>query len=131
MGKFLVSLLSTLLVIPLAVVFISCILFVIFGQVTVRKLRKNPETKHELGIKFLSGWDIFNVAQALSLPKSVMQKIRSNPQGGSVIFANYELLYEHTTVFDRLLARLFCWSWMLSSFALILLMILDWIWGFD
>jgi len=131
MGKFLVSLLSTLLVIPLAVVFISCILFVIFGQVTVRKLRKNPETKYELGIEFLSGWDIFNVAQALSLPKSVMQKIRSNPQGGSVIFANYELLYEHTTVFDRLLARLFCWSWMLSSFALILLMILDWIWGFD
>ena len=46
--------------------FVACILFVIFGQVTVRKLRKNPETKHELGLEFAGGWDILNVAQALS-----------------------------------------------------------------
>ncbi len=65
----------------LAVGFVAWILFVIFGQVTVRKLRKKPETRHELGVEFASGWDIFNVAQALTLPKSVMKKIRKNPQG--------------------------------------------------
>ena len=125
------SLFSTLLAIPAATMLIGWILFVIFGRVTVRKLRKNPATKHELGIEFLSGWDIFNVAEALTLPKSVMQKIRSNPQGGSVLFANYELLYKHTTVFDRILARVFYTLFVLSGFALILLMILDWIWDFD
>ena len=125
------SLFSIFLAIPAAVALVGWILFLIFGQVTVRKLRKNPETKHELGIELLSGWDIFNVAQALSLPKSVMQKIRNNPQGGSVFFANYELLYEYTTVFDRLLARVFYWLWMSSAFALIILMVLDWIWDFD
>ncbi len=125
------SLFSTLLAIPMAVALVGCFIFVIFGQITVRKLRNNPGTKHELGVEFVSGWDIFNVAQALSLPKSVMQRIRSNPQGGSVFFANYELLYEHTTVFDRLLARVFYWLWMSSAFALIMLMVLDWIWDFD
>ncbi len=60
---------STLFAIPAVVAFIGCILFVIFGLVTVRKLRKNPETKHALGIEFASGWDILNVAGALSLSK--------------------------------------------------------------
>ena len=125
------SLFSVLLAIAAAVALVGCFLFVIFGQVTVRKLRKNPETKHELGVELLSGWDTFNVAQALSLPKSVMQRIRDNPQGGSVIFANYKLLYKYTTVFDRLLARVFYWLWMSSAFALIVLMVLNWIWDFD
>ena len=128
MGKFLVSLLSTLLVIPLSMAFISCILFVIFGQVTVRKLRKNPETRHALGIEFASGWDILNVAQALALPKSVAQKIWRNSMGFE---ANPDLLYEHTTVFDRVLARVFYTLFALSGSALILLMILDWICDFD
>ncbi len=130
MGKFIVSF-STLLAIPAVVAFIAWILFVIFGQVTVRKLRKNPETRHELGIEFLSGWDIFNVAQALTIPKSVMQRIRDNPQGGSVLFANYELLYEHTTVFDRVLARVFYVLFALSGFAIIMLVMADFFWGFD
>jgi len=64
MGRFLVSLIATLSAIPAAAGFVAWILFIIFGQVTVRKLRKNPETKHELGIEFASGWDIFNVASA-------------------------------------------------------------------
>lgn len=54
--------------------FITSVLFVIFGQVTVRKLRKNPETRHELGIGFASGWDITNVAQALSLPEFLQKE---------------------------------------------------------
>jgi len=122
---------STLFAIFAATAFIGWILFIIFGQVTVRKLRKNLETKHELGMEFASGWDIFNVAQALTLPRSVMEKIRNNPQGGKVLFANYELLYEHTTAFDRVLARVFYILFSLSIFALIILATLDFLWGFD
>ncbi len=122
---------SILFAIPAATMLVGWVLFVIFGQITVRKLRKNPETKHELGIEFLSGWDIFNVAQALTLPKSVMQRIRNNPQGGSVVFANYKLLYEHTTVFDRVLARVFYTLFTFSGFGLIILGVLYWFGVFD
>ena len=126
------SLFSTLLAIPAAVGFIACILFVIFGQVTVRKLRKNPETKHALGIEFASGLDILNVAQALTLPKAVAQKIRRNSISMGLGFAaDPDLLYKHTTVFDRVLARVFCVLFAFSGFGLILLMVLDWIWNFD
>jgi len=110
---------------------ISGILYVLFGQITVRKLRKNPKTRHELGIEFISGWDILNVAQALTLPKSVMQRIRNNPQGGSVLFANNELLYEHTTVSDRVLARVFYTLFTFSGSATIMLMILNLFGVFD
>ena len=63
MGKLLVSLISALGGIVFFFILISMVLYVIFGQVTVRKLRKNPETKHELGVEFASGWDIFNDMQ--------------------------------------------------------------------
>ena len=122
-GKFLVSLFSALLAIPAAVGLFSCVLLVIFGQITVRKLRKNPETKQELGIEFLSGWDIFNVAQALSIPKAVAKKIRDNSMGS--LHANPDLLYKHTTVFDRVLARLFYWLALSSISAMFILIILD------
>jgi len=68
---------STLFAISAAAAFIGCILFVIFGQVTVRKLRNNPETRHELGMEFASGWDITNVAQALSLPKFLQKRVKT------------------------------------------------------
>jgi len=98
----------------LAVCFIGCILFVIFGQVTVRKLRKNPETKQALGIEFSSGWDILNVAQALSLPAVLEKRLKNR-----AFHANADLLHKHTTVFDRILAQLFFWSWMSSGFGMI------------
>lgn len=46
-----------------------------FGQMTVRKLRKNPKTKDILGLEVISGWDIINVAQAFSLPRRWLLKI--------------------------------------------------------
>ena len=126
------SLLSTLLAIPAAVGFISCILFVIFGQVTVRKLRKNPETKQALGIEFLSGWDILNVAQALTLPKVVAQRIRRNSISMGLGFeADPDLLYKYTTVFDRVLARVFYILFALSGSGFAILVILNWIGVFD
>ncbi|MCF6362697.1 MAG: hypothetical protein L3J88_05000 [Gammaproteobacteria bacterium] len=122
------SLVAILSAIPAAAGFIAWILFVIFGQVTVRKLRKNPETKHELGIEFVSGWDILNVAQALTLPKSVAQKIRRNSMGFE---ADPDLLYKHTTVFDRVLARVFYMLFAFSGFGLIVLGVLHWFGVFD
>jgi len=128
MGNCLVSLLSTLLAIPAFMGFIACVLFVIFGQVTVRKLRKTPETKQALGIEFVGGWDILNVAQALALPKSVAQKIRRRSMG---IEADPDLLYQYTTVFDRVLARVFYTLFAFSGLGFAILMILNWLQVFD
>jgi len=103
-------------------IFISMILLVLFGQITVRKLRKNPETKDSLGISFASGWDIFNVAQALALPKKIAQRISDNSKGFE---ANPVLLYKHTTVFDRVLARIFYTLFILFGFSMIILVVLE------
>jgi hypothetical protein len=46
------------------------IMFVLFGQITVRKLRKNPKTRNALGLEYVSGWDVINAAQALAFPRS-------------------------------------------------------------
>lgn len=82
-----------------------CILFVLFGQVTVRRLRKDPETKNTLGMELASGWDIINVAQALSIPKKWSKKLENTPL--SFMHANSEVLYKNTYWYDRFLARLF------------------------
>jgi len=117
-----------------AAAFISMILYIIFGQVTVRKLRKNPETQHKLGIEFISGWDIFNVAGALALPKAITRRIKRNSISmgmGQGFEADPDILHKHTTVFDRVLAHLFYWSWVFSGFGLIILVILNWLGLFD
>ena len=118
---------STLLAIPFVMLLVGSVLFIIFGQVTMRKLRKNPETKHELGIEFVSGWDILNVAQALSLPKSVVRRIKRNAtsMGLPEYEVDIDIFYKHTTVFDRVLARLFYWLAVSSISAMFILMILD------
>ena len=45
----------------------------------MRKLRKHPETKDVLGVEFVSGWDSFNVAQALALPQFIINKLKKSP----------------------------------------------------
>lgn len=57
---------------------VDFVLFVFFGQKTVRKLRKNPATKDFLGIEPISGWDIFHVANALALPRWLTRKVRQS-----------------------------------------------------
>lgn len=99
------------------------ILFVLFGQVTVRKLRKNPQTKHELGVEFVSGWDIINVAQALAMPKSIIRKF--NKSQLSALYADADLLYKHTNKIDRVLGIIFYWLLMLSGLFGIILVLLD------
>jgi len=104
---------------------IAMILFVLFGQITVRKLRKNPNTKYDLGMEFVSGLDVINVAQALTLPRGIIRKFKKTPL--SALYADADLLYKHTSRFDRILARLFFILFSLSGSALIILGILDWI----
>ncbi len=125
---------STLLGGAVAVAFFSAILFVIFGQVTVRKLRKNPATKHALGVEFASGWDIFNVAEALTLPKAFMRKMKRNAISmglGPGFEVDLEILYKHTTVFDRVLARIFYTLFTLSGFAIIISTMVIFFWDLD
>jgi len=43
---------KTLFVIFLVGCLLSAVLYVVFGQVTVRKLRKNPNTKELLGMDY-------------------------------------------------------------------------------
>ena len=117
------SLFSLLLAIDVCIAIIACILFVIFGQATVRKLRKNPETKDVLGMEFVSGWDIFNVAQALALPRRYAQWRKKAPLG--MLHANVDLLYKHTTRFDRILARIFFVPWIVAGLFGVVLMLLD------
>jgi hypothetical protein len=97
------SLLTKLLGISGFMMMIAWCLFIVFGQVTVRKLRKNTETKDALGVEFMSGLDILNVAGALSTPKALNRKLEASSL--SLLHANSELLYKHTTRLDRILAR--------------------------
>jgi len=112
----------------IAFVFIVMVFFVLFGQVTVRKLRKNPKTKRALGLEFVSGWDILNVAQTLALPKPIVQKIKRRSMG---IEADPDLLYKHTTVLDRVLARVFYALFVLSGTGGVVLVVLNWLGVFD
>jgi hypothetical protein len=117
------SLFSLLLAIDVCIAIIACILFVFFGQTTVRKLRKNPETKDVLGIEFVSGWNIFNVAQALALPRKYARWRNKAPFG--MLHADADLLYKHTTRFDRILAKVFFVPWMAAGLFSVVLMLLD------
>jgi len=81
-----------------------CIIYVIFGQVSVRKLRKNPITKNSLGLELVSGWDILNVAFALSYPGWMRERIKKSSL--SFLEADYDATYAHTTKFDRRFAKI-------------------------
>jgi len=93
---------------------ITGVLYILFGQITVRKLRKNPKTKDCLGIEFVSGWDVINVAQALAIPRSWSRKLEEKQF--SLIYANSDLLFESTTKFDRFLANFFYWLLSVTGF---------------
>ena len=101
----------------------SSVLYVIFGQITVRKLRKDPATKDALGVEFASGWDILNVAQALAIPRSWSKKLESSPL--SFLHANAECIHKATTSFDRGLAFVMFWLLCLSFFLMMILIVLD------
>lgn len=117
------SLFSQLLAFSFVGVFFAWILFLIFGQVTVRKLRKNPKVKGKLGFEFVSGYDTFNVASALTAPKWFRDKFSKSPL--SFLAADYQALYQYTTLFDRILARIFWILFITSASLMILIVVLN------
>jgi len=117
------KLITILVGLLIALVFVTAILFVIFGQITVRKLRKNPQTKDQLGIEFASGWDIVNVAQALAIPRILIRKLNNSPL--SALYANSDLLHKYTNKFDKVLAVIFYWLLVFSGLFGIVLGLLD------
>jgi hypothetical protein len=123
------TLLSTLLAINSALTLFVLILFVIFGQITVRKLRKNPTTKDQLGVELASGWDILNVAKAIALPRFITDKFKASPL--SALHANTDELLKHTNQFDRILAHLFYWLFVIVGFSFVLMALLDTLGLFD
>jgi len=123
------SLFSQLLAFVFIFMFLACILYVIFGQVTVRKLRNNPRTKDQLGLEYASGWDIINVAQALAFPRSWSRKLEKSPL--SSMYANSQILFENTNKFDRFLGIVFYWLFMTSGLTGALLVLLNFLGVFD
>ena len=119
------SLFSQLLGFVAIFMFLACILYVVFGQVTVRKLRKNPKTKDALGLEYASGWDIINVAQAFSLPRSLTRKIENSKF--SFMYANASVLFENTTKFDQVLGCVFYWLLTISGLSGALLVLLNYL----
>ncbi|CAG19828.1 hypothetical protein [Photobacterium profundum] len=114
---------SLLLAIAAIIGFFAIILFVLFGQITVRKLRKNPKTKEALGSELVSGWDILNVAKAIALPRAWSKRFENSPL--SFMYANSTLVLKHTNKLDRFLGGVFFLCWMVSGLMFFSLMLLD------
>jgi hypothetical protein len=110
-------------VIILLAMIVDFILFVFFGQKTVRKLRKNPATKDFLGIEPISGWDIFHVANALALPMWLTRKVRQSKL--TAFFADADILEKLATRFDVVLAKIFLGLLLSWTSAILVLMFLD------
>ena len=107
----------------LAAVLVVCILYIVFGQLTVKKLRKDPKTKDALGLELVSGWDIINVAQALAFPKTWSKKLEERSL--SFMHAKASLLLENTNTTDRFLGATFYWLLVITGFASALLVLLN------
>lgn len=101
-------------------------LLVVFGEVTVRRLRRDPATRGHLGYEFLPGWDIVNVAVALSWPRRLKRRLDRGVLGG--FHANTELVLCHTSLLDRILARTFYWTVVFSVLCLLLFSLLAQLW---
>lgn len=106
----------------LALIF-ALILYVIFGQVTVRKLRKNPETRDALGFEYASGTDIINVIKVLAISKTRAEKLRKGSM--SFLHADVDLIYKHTNRLDRVLAKAAYWFLIFGVGSLITVLLLD------
>ena len=119
------SMFSQLLGFVAIFVFFACILYILFGQLTVRKLRKNPKTKDLLGVEYVSGWDIINVAQAFAFPRSWAEKVENSKF--SFLYANATVLYENTTKFDQVLGCIFYWLITLSGLSGAFLVLLNYL----
>lgn len=102
---------------------LTCILFVVFGDVAVRRLRKITEIKDKLGFEYVNGRDIMNVAMALSIPRKLNQRDINSKAG--FMFADAGSISPYTRKVDRFIAKLFFWSYLITVFTFIVFVILD------
>ncbi len=123
MVKLIMSLFSQLLAVAATLMMLAAVFYVLFGQITVRRLRRNKATKDLLGFEFVSGMDIVNAAQALTLPRAWMKKLEQSPI--SAMFSRSELLYQNTSSFDRIIARVFYCLLMFSGLGSCILLMLN------
>jgi len=108
------------LMVLVASAFAVAILYVVFGEVTVRRLRKNPETKDALGFDFVGrGRDIVSVALALALPRALNRRVRRSKL--DFMFADADAIYPYTNLFDRILARIFAYMFIITGIGLVLI----------
>jgi len=103
--------------------FSTAILYIIFGQFTVRKLRKNSRTIPALGGAFISGWNIISVAQVLSLRQVIIRRLWNSPL--SFLELNTVLLNEHNSVIDWLFAGRCFWLMMFTVRSFVLWTLVD------
>jgi len=97
-------------------IILTGILFVIFGQVTVKKLRKNPTTRDALGFETVSGGDIANVAFSLLVPKSLWFRYRQRREEGWPA-PDPGLLHQHMSKSDRILGKILASIWLATMLA--------------
>ena len=89
-------------------IFVWAVFMFAFGVITVRRLRKHPETSGCLGFPLLPGWETMSVAAALSLPGFIL---RGRESGLTSMFrADSATMYRHTSLLDRLLGRICYWA---------------------
>ncbi|MCF6325448.1 MAG: hypothetical protein L3J89_14215 [Gammaproteobacteria bacterium] len=80
------------------------ILFFIINIKTVRRLRKNPITRDELGFHLVWGWYAITISLVLFVPNERMAKRRSYSDG--FLFANQDLVAQYTTPFEKVICKL-------------------------
>ena len=102
------------------------ILLIVFGEVTLRRLRRDPATRGHLGHEFLPGWDIVNVAVALSWPRRLKRRLDHGVLGD--FHANTEIMLRHTSGLDRFLARAFYATVIFSVLWLALFIVIEKLW---
>ncbi len=105
------------------------VLFFIINLKTVRRLRKNPITKDELGLSLVWGWHAITVSEALLFSKEYTTKRRKRSHG--YMFANYDLVYQYTTPFEKAICKLFIILGVFSVLGILISGLLDRIVGFD
>lgn len=114
---------SALLGIASAVAIVAWLLYLVFAQVTVRRLEKNPDVREQLGFEAISGWRVINVAEALVLPQGFFKLASKTALAG--MYANSVLIRANTSRLDKTLAHLFFWSFFGSGFAVLALVVLN------
>jgi len=111
---------------PLVLIFsatIGWILFFIINIKTVRRLRKNPITRDELGFHLFWGWYAITISQALFFSKEWTTKRRNRPNG--YMFANKDLVEQYTTPFEKITCKLMIILGFFALASLLIFMILD------